>query len=129
MPKPIERRSNPRRKAIHVTGPAWVMLENVPGARADIRAKVVDFNETGIRIHVSMLLQTNHEIVVKTRTAGLVPHGRAKAREVYCRVLTGSGYSVGLTFKRAGEDEELAETPVMDSHQVLTLNPDRNVRL
>ena len=105
------------------------MLENVPGARADIRAKVVDFNETGIRIHVSMLLQTNHEIVVKTQTAGLVPHGRAKARVVDCRALTGSGYSVGLTFKRAGEAEELAETPVMDSHQVLTLNPDRNVRL
>ena len=38
------------------------MLENVPGARADIRAKVVDFNENGIRIHVSLMLGSGHTV-------------------------------------------------------------------
>ena len=54
MPKLLERRKKFRRKAVHVTGPTWVMLENVPGARADIRAKVVDFNETGLRIPLTV---------------------------------------------------------------------------
>ena len=58
------------------------MLENVPGARADIRAKVVDFNEAGIRIHVSLLLYVNHVLVVKTQAARLVSNGKASARVV-----------------------------------------------
>jgi hypothetical protein len=105
------------------------MLENVPGARADIRAKVVDFNETGIRIHVSMLLQTNHEVVVKTQAAGVVPHGRARAWVVDCRALTGSGYTVGLTFERSSDQTERREAPAMERYETLTLSENRNVRL
>ena len=77
------------------------MLENVQGARADIRAKVVDFNETGIRIHVSLPLRVNHIIVVKSQAPDVVPDGRASARVVDCRALIGTGYSAGLTFGEA----------------------------
>jgi ribosomal protein L28 len=129
MPKPLERRRKPRRKAIHVTGPTWVMLENVPGARADIRAKVVDFNEAGIRIHVSLLLHVNHVLLVKTQAAGVVPNGRATARVVDCRALTGSGYTVGLTFERSSNQTERREAPAMERYEILTLKENRNVHL
>ena len=106
MPRLLERRRKPRRKAAQVTGPIWVMLESVPGARADVRAKLVDFNETGIRIHVSLLLEANHTVVVKCQAAGVVPNGKANARVVDCRALAGSGYSVGLTFEKTSEQLE-----------------------
>jgi hypothetical protein len=83
-----------------VTGPTWVMLENVPGARADLRAKVVDFNETGIRIHVSLWLRANRVVLVKGDAAGVVPNGKASARVVDCRPLAGSGFTAGLTFEQ-----------------------------
>jgi hypothetical protein len=129
MPKPLERRRKPRRKAIHVTGPTWVMLENVPGARADIRAKVVDFNETGLRIHLSLLLQANHVVVIKGQAAGVVPNGRAHARVVDCRALPGSGYTVGLTFERSTEQPERREAPAVDRYEMLTLSANRDFRL
>jgi hypothetical protein len=128
MPKPLERRRKPRRKAIHVTGPTWVMLENVPGARADIRAKVVDFNETGLRIHVSLVLQANHLVVIKGQAAGVVPSGRANARVVDCRALPGSGYTVGLTFERSSEQRERREAPAMDRYEIMNLRESRDVR-
>jgi hypothetical protein len=106
---------------MHVTGPTWVMLENVPGARADIRAKVVDFNETGIRIHVSLLLQAHHVVVVKAQAPDVVPNGRATARVVDCRALTGSGYTVGLTFEKTSNREEHPK-PAMDHYEVLQVS-------
>jgi hypothetical protein len=105
------------------------MLENVPGARADIRAKVVDFNETGLRIHLSLLLQANHVVVIKGQAAGVVPDGRANARVVDCRALPGSGYTVGLTFERSSHQPEQREAPPMDRYEILTLSESRNVRL
>jgi hypothetical protein len=122
MPKLLERRRKPRRKAVHVTGPAWVMLESVPGARADVRAKVVDFNETGMRIHVSLLLQPNHVVVVKCQGVGVVPNGKANARVVDCRALMGSGYTVGLTFEEAGEGDEPDKTPALDHYEILQVS-------
>jgi predicted transcriptional regulator len=92
---------------VQVTGPVWVMLENVPGARADIRAKVVDFNETGIRIHISLLLRANHIVVIKCQAVGVVPNGKAIARVVDCRALMGSGYTAGLTFERASDEIQI----------------------
>src|ERR1700730_4421302 len=97
MPKPLERRKKVRRKAVQATGPTWVMLENVPGARADVRAKVVDFSETGLRVHVSLWLRASRLVVVKGET-GVVPNGKVDARVVDCRPLAGSGYTAGLTF-------------------------------
>ena len=101
MSKLIERRRKPRRKTVRASGPTWVMLENVQGARTDIRAKVVDFNETGIRIHVSLPLRVNHIVLVKSQAPGVVPDGRATARVVDCRALIGTGYTAGLTFQKA----------------------------
>jgi hypothetical protein len=97
MPQPLERRKKLRQKAVQPTGPTWVLLENVPGARADIRAKVVDFSETGLRVHVSLWLRASRLVVVKG-DAGVVPNGKANARVVDCRPLAGSGYTAGLTF-------------------------------
>jgi|ERR1700693_349516 len=57
------------------------MLENVPGARADVRAKVVD-----------------------------------------CRVLMGSGYTVGLTFEETGEGDERDKTPALDHYEILQVS-------
>ena len=83
MPQPLERRRKVRRKAVQPTGPTWVMLENVPGARADVRAKVVDFSETGLRVHVSLWLRATRLVVVKG-DIGVVPNGKANARVVDC---------------------------------------------
>ena len=105
------------------------MLENVPGARADIRAKVVDFNETGLRIHLSLLLQANHVVLIKGQAAGVVPNGRAHARVVDCRALPGSSYTVGLTFERSSGQSERREAPGMSRYEMLTLTENRNVRL
>jgi hypothetical protein len=98
------------------------MLENVPGARADVRAKVVDFNETGIRIHVSLLLQTNHLVVVKCQDAGVVPNRKANARVVDCRALMGSGYTVGLTFEENGDCDTQDQTPATDHYEILQVS-------
>jgi hypothetical protein len=108
---------------LQVTGPAWVLLENVPGARADIRAKVVDFNETGLRIHVSLLLEVGHVLVVKGRAVGVVPDGLARGRVVDCQALSGSGYSVGLTFERAGDSLRQPEPPAPEAYKIHTMNP------
>jgi hypothetical protein len=105
------------------------MLENVPGARTDIRAKVVDFNETGLRIHLSLVLQANHVVVIKGQAAGVIPNGRAHARVVDCRALPGSGYTVGLTFERNGGQSERQMASAMDRYEILTLSENRNVRL
>jgi hypothetical protein len=114
---------------MHVTGPTWVMLENVPGARADIRAKVVDFNETGLRIHLSLPLQASQVVAIKGQGAGVVPNGKANARVVDCRALPGSGYTAGLTFERSTEEPGRREVPEMDRCEMLTLSADRNTRL
>jgi hypothetical protein len=105
------------------------MLENVPGARADIRAKVVDFNETGLRIHLSLVLQANHMVVIKGQAAGVVPSGRANARVVDCRALPGSGYTVGLTFEKCSDQPERREAPGMDRYEIMTRRENRNVSL
>jgi hypothetical protein len=52
-------------------------------------------NETGMRIHVSLLLEANHVVVVKCQAVGVVPNGKANARVVDCRALMGSGYTSG----------------------------------
>jgi len=122
MPKSLERRRKPRRKAVHVTGPTWVMLENVPGARADIPAKVVDFNDAGIRIHVSLLLQTNRVVLVKGEAIGVVPNGKANARVVDCRALTGSGYTVGLTFETSHGQDKHERAFALDYYEVLQVS-------
>lgn len=122
MPKLLERRRKPRRKAVYVTGPTWVMLENVPGARADVRAKVVDFNETGLRIHVSLMLKANHVVVVKCQAEGVVPNGKAAARVVDCRALMGSGYTVGLTFEEARESDGPEKTAWPDHYEMLQVS-------
>ena len=122
MAKLLERRRKPRRKAVHVTGPTWAMLENVPGARADVRAKVVDFNETGMRIHVSLPLQVNHVVVVKCQAAGAVPNGTANARVVDCRALAGSGYTVGLTFEAGVEGNVPGQAPGLDHYEILQVS-------
>ena|SRR5579864_5491374 len=118
MPKLLERRRKPRRKVAHITGPTWVMLEKVPGARADIRAKVVDYNETGIRIHLSLPLRANQVIVVKS-PADVVPDGCVKARVVDCRALAGTGYTAGLTFERA---DDAGDAPGMEYYEVLQVS-------
>lgn len=82
-----------------MTGPTWVMLENVRGARADVRAKVVNFNDTGIRIELSLPLKPNHVVLVKGQAENVVPNGKERARVVDCRLLSGGGYTVGLTFE------------------------------
>ncbi len=95
------------------------MLEKVPGARADIRAKVVDFNETGIRIHLSMPLRVNHVVVVKSQAAEVVPARCASARVVDCRALPGTGYTAGLTF----ESEEVTRSaPATDFYEILQVH-------
>jgi len=122
MPKLVERRRKPRRKAVHVTGPTWVMLKNVPGARADVRAKVVDFNETGMRIHVSLPLQVNHVVVVKCQAAGVVPNDTSNARVVDCRALMGSGHTVGLTFEACADRDAPARSAELDHYEILQVS-------
>ena len=95
------------------------MLEKVPGARADIRAKVVDFNETGIRIHLSLPLRVNHVIVVKSRAADVVPDGSARARVVDCRALAGTGYTAGLTFEAT---DDTGDAPEVDYYEILQVS-------
>ncbi len=92
------------------------MLEHVPGARADVRAKVVDFSDTGIRIELSIALKPHHVVVVKGQAENVVPNGRERARVVDCRALSGGGYTVGLTFEmdeaargKAGEKSKRRE--------------------
>ena len=103
MPQLLERRKKLRRKAVPVKGPTWVMLD-VPGARADVRAKVVDFSETGLRIHVSLWLRASRLLIIKG-DSGVVPNGKANARVVDCRPLAGSGYTAGLTFVEGSDPQ------------------------
>jgi DnaJ domain len=121
MPQPLERRKKLRRKAVQPTGPTWVLLENVPGARADIRAKVVDFSETGLRVHVSLWLRASRLVVVKG-DAGVVPNGKANARVVDCRPLAGSGYTAGLTFVESSAKNTGDETPGADYYEILQVS-------
>lgn len=95
------------------------MLEKVPGARADIRAKVVDFNETGIRIHLSLPLRVNQVIVVKSQGVEVVPARCANARVVDCRALAGTGYTAGLTFE---SEENSGSAPGTDYYEILQVH-------
>ena len=121
MPQLPERRRNSRRRAAHATGRAWVLLENVPGARADIPAKVVDFSDTGIRIELSLPLRVKRTVLVKGDVAGIVPDGKANARVVDCRPLAESGYSVGLNFEST--DVKVPDrSRVLDYYEILQVS-------
>jgi len=118
MPQPLERRKKLRRKTV---GPTWVLLENVPGARADVPAKVVDFSGTGLRVHVSLWLRASRLVVVKG-DAEVVPNGTANARVVDCRPLAESGYTAGLTFVESGAKNIPDETCAADYYEILQVS-------
>ena len=120
MPQLLDRRKKLRRKAVPVKGPTWVMLD-VLGARADVRAKVVDFSETGLRVHVSLWLRASRVLVVKG-DIGVVPNGTANARVVDCRPLAGSGYTAGLTFVEGSERDTPDEQRAADYYEILQVS-------
>ena len=98
------------------------MLENVPGARADVRAKVVDFSETGLRVHVSLWLRASRLLLVKGDAAGVVPNGRAYVRVVDCRPLAGSGYTAALAFVESSAKNPQDEARGVDYYEILQVS-------
>ena len=98
--------ANLARKLTRGTEPVWVMLENVPGRSGEVRARVVDFNESSLGVELPFWLREGDLVGVKG-PASLGLNGHGKARVAHCEAVA-DGYRAGLVFE---EKQPVAEKP------------------
>src|ERR1700682_2610274 len=111
MSQTSERRRKPRQNPPRGTEPLWVMLHNVPGESAEVRARVVDVSDGGIGVELACALQENSFIVVHGLPGNVGPNGKIGARVVRCRS-TSEGFHAGLAYEKARERGNQSEEAV-----------------
>ena len=127
MSEVSERRRKPRQTPGRPGEPVWVMLLNIPGSAAEVRAKVVDTSELGLGVETECRLEPN---VVLTIDGHLINHGsngKMRARVVDCKPFHGA-FRAGLTFEAAHENGNGAAAPasseaVPDYYELLQISP------
>lgn len=98
MSEVSERRKKPRQKPTRTSEPIWVILRNIPGATAEVRAKVVDTNELGLGLETDCRVEPNAVLTVEGQI-GLHPaQGTVRARVVECKSFHGA-FRIGLIFE------------------------------
>jgi hypothetical protein len=129
MTEVSERRKKPRQRVTSRTGePVWVMLLNVPGSSAEVRAKILDASESGIGIETDCELEKDAVLVVNGQVGQLGSSGKAFARVVDCRRVQ-TGFRSGLAFQSEHNPEDgngaapKTAEEVPDYYELLQVSP------
>ena len=103
MSEVSERRRKPRIKSARSGEPVWVMLHNVPGSAAEVRARVMDTSELGLGIETDCRLEINAILTVDGQIANHGSNSKVRARVVDCKPFQGI-FRAGLAFESAFEN-------------------------
>ncbi len=130
MPEMSERRRKPRQKPNHSGDPVWVMLHNVPGSTAQVRARVVDTSDLGLGVETDCRLEPNWVLTVEGRLSNYGPNGSMRAKVVNSKPFQNL-FRAGLTFETAAENgngSSAASTgassdAVPDYYELLQISP------
>jgi hypothetical protein len=126
MSEVSERRRKPRIKAGRPGESVWVLLHDVPGSAAEVRAKVMDTSELGLGIETECRLELNAILTVDGQVANPGTIGKVRARVVDCKPFQGI-FRAGLAFEGAfehGTGAAAASTEaVPDYYELLQISP------
>lgn len=126
MSEVSERRRKPRHKPGRAGEPVWVVLENVPGAAHEVRARLLDHSDLGIGIEAEIRLEPNALLTVSGPVGPNGGHAKARARVVDCRAVQGM-YRAGLRFEQTFENGTGAAAATADAvpdyYEVLQISP------
>jgi DnaJ domain len=128
MSEVSERRRKPRIKAGRPGESVWVLLHNVPGSAAEVRAKVMDTSDLGLGIETECRLELNAILTVDGQVATPGSIGQVRARVVDCKPFQGI-FRAGLAFEgvhEQGNGHGTAPTSteaVPDYYEVLQISP------
>jgi hypothetical protein len=116
-----ERRRKPRHRAGENT---WVVLHDVPGATAEVRAKLLDSNDLGIGIETEFQLEQNILLTVDGHVGTQGSNGKVRARVMHCKPFEGV-FRSGLRLEGTCENGHAAESgePVADYYEILQISP------
>lgn len=119
-----ERRRKPRHRGGKPGETTWLVLHDLPGSAAGIRAKLLDSNDLGLGIETECQLERNAVLTVDGHVGAQGSVGKVQARVVDCKPFQGvfrSGLRIESTFENghgAGSGE-----PVADYYEVLQISP------
>jgi hypothetical protein len=126
MSEVSERRRKPRQKPGRAGEPVWVVLRDVPGAATEVRAKVLDTNESGLGVETDSRLEPNAVVTVDGALAQHGSNGKIRARVVGCKPFY-DVFRSGLRFENAFENGNGASAgsaeAVPDYYEVLQISP------
>jgi hypothetical protein len=129
MSEVSERRRKPRQKPGRTGEPIWVILLNVPGSAAEVRAKVVDTNELGLGVETECRLEPNAILTVDGQVGGpLGSNGKVRARVVDCKphhgaFRTGLIFDNGSAFENGNGPAVVSTEAVPDYYELLQISP------
>ncbi|MGP0070848.1 MAG: DnaJ domain-containing protein [Bryobacteraceae bacterium] len=121
MSEVSERRRKPRQKTDRSGEPVWVILQNVPGAAAEVRAKVLDSSDLGLGIETDCRLELNAVLSVDGPVGANGQNGKIRARVVDCRPFEGI-FRAGLMFEN-GNGAAAPTEAVPDYYEILQISP------
>jgi hypothetical protein len=127
MSEVSERRRKPRAKAGSTGEPVWVMLLNVPGAAAAVRARVIEANDLGLGIETDARLEPNTLLTVEGLAGNIRSNGKAQARVVDSKPFQ-SVFRAGLTFENGRRENgngpvATSTEAVPDYYELLQISP------
>jgi DnaJ domain len=125
MSEVSERRRKPRQPPGRADESVWVLLQNVPGTAAEVRAKVLDASDLGLGIETECRIEPNAVLTVDGRVGPNGSLGKTQARVVDCRPFRGL-FRAGLKFESASENGNGAapsSETVPDYYEVLQISP------
>ena len=122
-----ERRKKPRQSADHQSASVWVVLQNLPGRTAELRAKVVDSNDLGLGVETDCHLEPNAFLTVEGPLDRPGALGKIAARVIDCKPFRG-GFRAGLRFEKPAENgngnaHAAPKEAVPDYYEVLQISP------
>ena len=119
-----ERRRKPRHPVGQPGETIWVVLHDVPGPVAEIRAKLLDRNDLGLGIETDTELEQNALLTVDGHVGDGGSSGKVRARVVHCRPFQGV-FRSGLRIESTSENGHGAGSgePVADYYEMLQISP------
>jgi hypothetical protein len=127
MSEVSERRRKPRAKVGSTAEPVWVLLQNVPGSAAEVRAKVLEANDLGLGIETDCRLEPNVLLTVDGMAASHRSNGKVHARVANCKPFQ-NVFRSGLTFENghgetANGPSAVSTEALPDYYELLQISP------
>jgi hypothetical protein len=126
MSQVSERRRKPRHKSTRSGESSWVILYDIPGFTAGVRAKLVDTNELGVAVETDCRAEPNSLLQVEGQLAHHGPSVKVPARVVECKLVNG-GFRIGLKLEAASENGNgrapASSEAVPDYYELLQISP------